>query len=152
MLILTLDALSPDEATAPLQEGDHVLGHQQGAEGVHLECLNKSIRGHVGQSGLTASAGVEDSGDIDGKVQLAVVCLDVLRNPGEALLPGDVALHGLYPLEVPEVSCGVRVSAASHHLDIAPSAEAAGKLQPNTSTGALDEGNRHVLKSVKPLN
>ena len=128
MLILTLGALSPDEATASLQEGDHVPGHQQGAEGVHLECLNKSLWGHIGQSCLASPTGMKDPGDINGKVQLAVVCLDVLRDPGEALLLGHVALHGLYPLEAPEVDCSIWVPTSSHHLDIAPSAEAAGKL------------------------
>ena len=51
VLILALGALCSDETVASLEEGDHVLGHQQGPECVDQERLNQGLRGHVGLGG-----------------------------------------------------------------------------------------------------
>ena len=63
VLILALGALCSDETVASLEEGDHVLGHQQGPECVDQERLNQGLRGHVGKLDLAAAAGVKDSRD-----------------------------------------------------------------------------------------
>lgn len=82
---------------------------------------------------------------VDGKVQLAVVRLNVLRYPGEAFFLGHVTLHGLDPLEAPEAVRVVRVPASRHHLDISPGTQTPGKLQPYASTSALDKGDGHEI-------
>ena len=66
VLILALGALCSDETVASLEEGDHVLGHQQGPECVDQERLNQGLRGHVGKLDLAAAAWVKDTRDCSG--------------------------------------------------------------------------------------
>ena len=66
VLILALGAVCSDETVASLEEGDHVLGHQQGPECVDHERLNQGLRGHVGKLDLAAAAGVKDTRDCSG--------------------------------------------------------------------------------------